>query len=325
MTSTQIRGEALEAVIKGDEGAATLPGTGFGGELPAAGPAKQTAANAETYDPPHQNLAWRNMAVSNTFGIVLMHLGCIAAPFTFSWANLGVAGFLWWACGGLGVCLCYHRLLTHRSFKTPKVVEYFLTILGTLNWQGGPIQWVGTHRIHHKHSDGEHDPHSPQHGFNWSHILWAFLKDPPGQNPRDAAKDLQRDPVHVWIDKHHGLPQVVLAVILFLVGHYAMGGNGWGLVVWGVCVRTVFTFHATWFVNSAAHTWGYRNYDTNDDSRNNWWVAILSFGEGWHNNHHAAQRAAAHGRRWFEVDLTYITIKVMSWMGLARNIVKPGR
>jgi fatty-acid desaturase len=148
------------------------------------------------------------------------------------------------------------------------------------------------------------------------------MKEPPGFQPRDAAKDLQRDPVMVWIDRYHYVPQFALAAALLGIG-WLIGGPLMGLsyVVWGVCVRTIFTFHATWFVNSAAHTWGYQSHDTGDDSKNNWWVAVLSFGEGWHNNHHAAQRAAAHGRRWWEVDMTYWTIKAMSWVGLAREIV----
>jgi stearoyl-CoA desaturase (delta-9 desaturase) len=259
----------------------------------------------------------------NTGAITLLHLGAISAFFLpFSWYELGLTAALWWLCGGLGVCLCYHRLLTHRSFKTPKVIEYAFTLLGTACWQGGPIKWVGTHRIHHKHSDDEGDPHSPHHGFNWAHILWCLMKEPAGFQPRDAAKDLQRDPVMVWIDRYHYVPQFALAAALLGLG-WLIGGPLMGLsyVVWGVCIRTVFTFHATWFVNSAAHTWGYQSHDTGDDSKNNWWVALLSFGEGWHNNHHAAQRAAAHGRRWWEVDMTYWTIKAMSWVGLAREIV----
>ncbi len=269
----------------------------------------------ETVSTSVQTFSKRKLAWSNTLGIGAMHLGCLAAPFFFSWSAVGVSLFLWWLAGGLGICLCYHRLLTHRSFKTPKPVEYFLTILGTLCWQGGPIRWVGGHRIHHKHSDHDEDPHTPCHGFNWSHILWALTADPPEKNPRDAAKDLSRDPVMAAIDKYHYVPQFVLAAILYAAG-------GWAWVVWGVCVRTVFTYHATWFVNSACHTWGYRSHATDDDSTNNWWVALLSFGEGWHNNHHAVQRAAAHGRKWYELDLTYLTIKAMAAFGLASQIVR---
>lgn len=268
--------------------------------------------------PSIRRLEWKNI-----IAIGALHLGCLAAPFVFSWSSVAVAAFLWWACGGLGVCLCYHRLLTHRSFKTPKPVEYALALLGTANWQGGPIKWVGDHRLHHKHSDGDEDPHSPRHGFNWAHVLWTLVKSKEGRDPRDAAKDLQRDRVMVLIDKYHYVPQLILAPILFAAGEMLVG-NGLGWLIWGICVRTVFTFHATWFVNSAGHTWGYRNYETTDDSRNNWWVSILAFGEGWHNNHHHAQRSAAHGHCWYEPDLTYLTIRAMGLVGLATDIVRPG-
>ena len=233
-----------------------------------------------------------------------------------------MAGFLWWLCGGLGICVCFHRLLTHRSFKTPKIVEYVLTILGTMNWQGSPIKWVGVHRLHHQHSDEEEDPHSPKHGFNWSHVLWCVIKAPKGSRRRDAAKDLQRDPVMRIIDRWHFVPLILLAFAVYFLGEFLFQA-GWSWVVWGVCVRTVFTYHATWFVNSAGHTWGYRNFDTGDDSKNIWWVSLLSFGEGWHNNHHASQRSARHGMRWWEFDMTYLTIRLMKLMGLARDIIEP--
>lgn len=273
---------------------------------------------------PSDRFRFKNLDPTATIAIGLLHVACIAAPFFFTWSGLVVAVIAWWICGGLGICLCYHRLLTHRSFKTPKVVEYLLSIIGTFNWQGGPIKWVGEHRIHHKHSDHEGDPHSPHHGFNWSHVLWTVTKTPEGYEPRDAAKDLQRDPIMAMIDKYHYIWQFIIAGALLGAG-WAWGGWTVGVswVIWGVAVRTVFTYHTTWFVNSASHTWGYRNYGTDDDSRNNWWVALLAFGEGWHNNHHAQQRSAAHGHKWYEFDLTYLTIKAMSWVGLARDIVPP--
>ena len=173
-------------------------------------------------------------------------------------------------------------------------------------------------------SDEDHDPHSPKHGFNWAHVLWCMTKNAPGYEPREAARDLQRDKFMRLIDKYHYTWQFLLIAVLFGVG-MAFGGWRLGLswVVYGVAVRTVFTYHATWFVNSAGHTWGYRNYSTGDDSRNNWWVALLAFGEGWHNNHHAAQRSAAHGHKWYEIDFTYWTIRALGLVGLARDIVRP--
>ena len=309
--------------------ASTTPGLSPGAEVTpklAAAPSTTPAVIAAVDHRHHRDrpLTWRDLDPVNFLGIGSMHVLAIAAPFTFSWSGMGIAIALWWLCGGLGICLCYHRLLTHRSFKTPRWFEYVLTTLGVLNWQGGPVQWVGMHRIHHKHSDGEHDPHSPKHGFNWAHILWCVTREPEGMDARGAAKDLQRNPVTAWFDKYHFLPQFVLAGALFGAG-WAFGGLPLALswLVWGVAVRVVFVYHATWFVNSAAHTWGYQSHDTGDGSKNNWWVAILSFGEGWHNNHHACDRAAAHGRKWYEVDLTYYTIKALSWVGLAWDIVPP--
>lgn len=244
-----------------------------------------------------------------------MHLLALLAPFTFSWSALIVFCVTWWFTLVMGICLCYHRLLTHRSFKTPKWFEYTITVLATMTWQGGPIDWVGTHRLHHAHSDEHDDPHSPRHGFNWAHMTWTLRKRREGFNPRHAAKDLMRDPVMVFIDRWHYVPQFILAGVLFALG-------GWSWVIWGVALRVTLGYHATWLVNSAAHTWGYQTHKTGDDSRNNWWVALVSFGEGWHNNHHAHQRAAAHGRRWWEIDMTYWTIQVMRVFGLATAVVR---
>lgn len=276
---------------------------------------------------PSKRFRLSNLDWLTVLAIGALHVGCVFAffPAMFSWSGVVLAVVLWWLCGGLGICLCYHRLLTHRSFQTPKWFEYFLVVLGTLNWQGGPLRWVGVHRIHHKESDGEHDPHSPQHGFTWAHMFWCLMKDEPGHDPRAVTKDLQRDKVIMCLDRYFFVPQFILAALLFGAGWLALGSVTGGLswVIWGVCVRTVFGFHATWFVNSAAHTWGYRNFETTDGSRNNWWVAIISFGEGWHNNHHAQQRSAAHGMRWWEIDLTYLTIRALEFVGLATRVVRP--
>lgn len=267
-------------------------------------------------------LNWR--VVSALVGIHAVALLAVF-PALFSWSGLGMLVLFAWVSGGLGVTLCYHRLLTHRSFKTPKWLEYTLAICASLAWQGGPSEWVGMHRLHHKHSDEDHDPHSPKHGFTWAHMLWMLHGELEGLTARDAAKDLERDPIMRRIDRLFWLPQFFLAGGLLGIGWW-IGGPMLGLswVVWGVAVRTIVVFHATWFVNSATHTWGYRNYDnTGDESTNLWWVALLSFGEGWHNNHHAHPRSAAHGLRWFELDPTYWTIRVLGWLGLARDIKLP--
>jgi stearoyl-CoA desaturase (delta-9 desaturase) len=248
-------------------------------------------------------------------------------PSLFSWSGVLIGVVMFWIAGGLGVCLGYHRLLTHGSFKTRPSIRFMLSTLGTLSYQGSPLQWVGTHRIHHRHSDAESDPHSPEHGFTWSHVLWCFFRHPDGLDPMDYVRDLRRDRSMMRLDRFFYVPQIVLAVALFGLGWWFAGtwqvGLGW--VAWGVGVRAVLMYHATWFVNSAAHTWGYRNFQTTDGSRNNWWVALVSFGEGWHNNHHAQQRSAAHGMKWWEVDPTWWTILVMERMGLVWQVVRPNR
>ncbi len=263
----------------------------------------------------------------NIWCMASMHALAVLAlvPAFFHWSVLVLLPVMFWVVGGLGVCLGYHRLLTHGSFKTAPPVRYLLTMFGSLSFQGSPMQWVGTHRIHHSESDGPHDPHSPQHGFTWAHILWCFYKHPDGMDPMDYTRDMQRERTMVLLERFFYVPQIILAGVLFALGWWIVGswqiGIGW--VVWGIGVRTIVLYHATWFVNSAAHTWGYRNFETSDGSRNNWWVALLSFGEGWHNNHHAQQRSAAHGMRWWEIDPTWWTILLMEKVGLARQVVRP--
>ena len=276
-----------------------------------------------------RGIDWSNLNWPVVIGISAMHLLCLLAPFYFSWSGLAVALILCWLTGGVGITLCYHRLLTHRSFRTPQWFRYFLTTIGCLAWQGGPVQWVGIHRIHHAHSDTDEDPHTPNHGFTWAHIFWCMHNEgEDGRKGVDAAKDLMREPVMRWINKYFWVFQFLLAGVLYAGGWAAQAYLGWqtsGLswVIWGIGVRTVLVYHGTWFVNSASHTWGYQNYETGDRSTNLWWVSILSFGEGWHNNHHAVQRSAAHGLRWYEFDLTYWTIWVLEKIGLAWDVVLP--
>jgi len=253
------------------------------------------------------------------FFIAAMHLGAFAGFFTFSWKALGLCLVLHGATGCLGITLGFHRLLTHRSFKVPKILEYFFAILGSLACQGGPIGWVATHRLHHAKSDEEGDPHSPVQGFLWAHMLWCMVYNKNIDDPKEyfrLAPDLASDPVYVWLDKL----QIVWTILLG-IGLYVWGG--WPFVIWGIFVRTALVYHSTWFVNSAAHIWGYQTYKTGDQSTNLWWVALLSYGEGWHNNHHAFQHSARHGLQWWEVDSTYLMIKFLERLGLAEAVKVP--
>ena len=251
--------------------------------------------------------------------LTVVHVGSLAAFFTFSWAALGAAAVVWVMTLCWGVTLGYHRYFTHRSFQTSKAVEYFLAFCGCMSGEGGPIEWVAAHRRHHTYSDLEGDPHSPLKSFLWAHCSWMFAREKmltEFDQYKKFTPDMANDKVLVWFNKYHYIPMILLGVTLFLIG-------GWAFVVWGMCVRSVVVYHSTWFVNSASHVWGYRSYKTTDQSRNNWWVAALAFGEGWHNNHHAFQRSARHGFRWWEIDLTYRTIQLLWVFGLATQIHLP--
>ncbi len=256
-----------------------------------------------------------------TTWLILIHVGALLAPFFFTWPAFWTFVGLYLLTGGIGICVCFHRLLTHRSFKTYKPIEYFMTIIGCLTAQRSPIWWVAQHRVHHSASDEENDPHSPKHGFLWSHVVWCMV-DKRVENENETYKryapDLANDAGHRWIQKNHELFPLIAAVALFLIG-------GMPFLVWGFFVRSVAVYHATWLVNSAGHLLGYQNYGTGEDSKNNWLLAFLAFGDGWHNNHHAYQSWAKHGHhRWWEFDPSYYFIKTLEFFGLAWD-VRDGR
>ena len=261
--------------------------------------------------PDRQKLNWLVTAV-----LLLLHIGAVAALFMFSWRALACAVLLLWVATGFGISLGYHRLHTHRSYKVPRWLEYFFAICGTLTLEGGPIFWVATHRIHHQKSDQPGDPHSPRDGAWWSHMGWILLGEAKHNNTRLMAKyapDLAKHRFYVWLNEYHWIAPVLLGLVLFVAG-------GLPLFLWGGCLRTVAGLHATWAVNSATHMWGSRRFATRDDSRNTWWVALVSFGEGWHNNHHAHPTSARHGLTWYEFDPSWITIKLLRWVGIARSV-----
>jgi fatty-acid desaturase len=253
------------------------------------------------------------------------HIAVLAAPFYFSWTGLAIAAVLHWMTGSLGICLGFHRLLTHTGMKTHNWVRYVFATIGTLAGEGSPLDWVADHRKHHACSDQEGDPHSPHDGGWWSHITWLAYHS----HGNDRKKYLQR-----WVPDLYKEKGMRMMDYLFLPIHFASGvvlaGIGYymggaymatSLVLWGLFVRLVFVLHATWMVNSASHMWGYRNYETTDDSRNNWLVAIVAYGEGWHNNHHAYPRMAKHGHKWWEFDITWQAIRLLRATGLVWDVV----
>jgi stearoyl-CoA desaturase (delta-9 desaturase) len=275
-----------------------------------------------------------------SFAIIAIHVLSLLVfvPWFFSWT-----GVVWFVLGHylfgmLGITLGYHRLLTHRGFTCPKWLEHTFALLGLCCLQSSPARWVAIHRKHHQHSDEEIDPHSPLVAAFWGHFGWLLVENRDLKSiwfyERYAA-DILKDPFYRRLDRnllwlwvyiiHAALFFAAgLAVGWAFTGQYLAGvqlGLSW--LVWGVFARTVFVWHVTWSVNSLTHLWGYRRYETDDNSRNNWLVALLAHGEGWHNNHHAEQVSAAHGHRWWEIDITYWTICALAKIGLAKDIAKP--
>lgn len=247
--------------------------------------------------------------------MIAIHIGALFAflPSNFSWSAVALAVALHWITGGLGITLGWHRLVSHRSFHTPKWLEYFFVFCGTLAMQGAPTWWIGLHRHHHLYSDQNVDHHDSNKGFWWSHMGWLLREVPAEPDIPRFIKDIADDPFYKFMDKYFLGLQIALGILIYLIG-------GWSFVVWGVFVRLVAVFHCTWLVNSATHKFGYRTYDAGDKSTNCWWVALLTYGEGWHNNHHAFQYSARHGLKWWEVDMTWMTVRLLQALGLATKV-----
>ncbi|TVR03772.1 MAG: acyl-CoA desaturase [Deltaproteobacteria bacterium] len=217
-----------------------------------------------------------------------------------------------------GVTAGYHRYFSHRSYKAGRVMQFLLAFLAQTSAQKGVLWWASHHRHHHWHSDKPTDVHSPkQHGFWWSHVGWV-LSGAWDETDRERVRDLTKYPELVWLDRHHLLPPLLYAAALFAIW-------GWAGIVWGFLISTVLLWHGTFTINSLSHVFGRRVYDTTDTSRNNWLLAIITLGEGWHNNHHFFQRSTAQGFRWYEFDATYLTLKVMSWLRLVSDVTRPPR
>lgn len=255
-----------------------------------------------------------------------MHVACLGVIWTgASWFAVGVAALLY-AVRMFALTGFYHRYFSHKAFRTGRVVQFVFAAIGACCVQRGPLWWAAHHRHHHRHTDTPEDPHSPrQHGFWWSHMGW-FLTPRGFRTNWDAIPDLRKFPELRLLDRFDILLPVLLAVGLYALGawlaraHPALGTNGPQLLVWGFFISTIVLFHATVTINSLAHVFGSRRFDTRDDSRNNWWLALITFGEGWHNNHHHFPGSARQGFRWWEYDFTWYGLKLMSWVGLVRDL-----
>ena len=279
------------------------------------------------------------MAVGVVLGIHLLALAALSSWF-FSWTGVVAGAVGCYVFGTLGINLGFHRLLSHRSFKCPLWFEHLLVLLGVCSLQKTPGQFVATHRAHHQHSDEDGDPHSPLVTFFWGHMGWVLVNSPERTNASmydRYARDVFRDPFYFRLERQflwlwlYGLHALLFGLAGFTIGWFRFGGSltaavqlGMSLLVWGVFVRTVFVWHVTWSVNSIGHVWGYRTYETRGNSRNSLLIGLLSNGDGWHNNHHADQRAASHGHKWWEFDVTHITLLGLRQIGLAWDLIPIG-
>jgi len=245
-----------------------------------------------------------------------VHVVCLAAFLVdFRWAYVILCLALY-AVRMFFVTAGYHRYFSHRSFKTSRTFQFVLAFMAMSSAQKGVLWWAAHHRWHHRYSDTEEDLHSPMRfGFWWSHVGW-IMSDTYDKTELHLIRDFAKYPELRWLDRNHLVPPVTLAVSLFLIG-------GWGALVWGFFLSTVLLWHGSFTVNSLAHLFGRRRYPTTDTSRNNWWLAIITLGEGWHNNHHHYMASVRQGFFWWEVDVTFYVLKVLSWARIVWDLRVP--
>lgn len=255
-----------------------------------------------------------------------LHLACLALIWVgFSWFALGTA-LAMYAVRMFAITAFYHRYFSHKAFRASRAMQFGFALLGAAAVQRGPLWWAAHHRRHHRHADTRNDPHSPViRGFYWSHMGW-FLSRRGFATDLAAVPDLAKYAELRWLDRYDLCVPVALAAALFVAGDllaaHAPGlhTSGAQLLVWGFFVSTVALFHCTVTINSLAHRWGTRRFDTADNSRNNWLLALITFGEGWHNNHHRFPGSARQGFRWWEFDATYCILRAMAALGLVRDL-----
>lgn len=250
---------------------------------------------------------------------LLMHLGCLGVLWVGVSTTAVTVAIVLYGVRMFAITAFYHRYFSHRAFRTSRAAQFVFALLGATAVQRGPLWWASHHRHHHAHSDQPADTHSTlQHGFAWSHTGW-FLARNNFATRRERVPDLLRYPELRFLDRFDVVVPVLLAIALYGLGEWfaqPLGTSGLQLVVWGFCISTVVLYHATFTINSLAHRLGRRRYPTRDDSRNNFWLALLTFGEGWHNNHHYYPASARQGFHWWEVDLTYYGLRVLAALGL---------
>jgi stearoyl-CoA desaturase (delta-9 desaturase) len=256
---------------------------------------------------------------------ILMHLACLAVFWVgVSWAAVSVATALYWL-RMFAITAFYHRYFSHRAFKTSRTTQFAFALLGASATQRGPLWWAAHHREHHRKADTTADPHTPLKGFWWSHMGWFLSKAHFAMDPA-RVRDWAKFPELCWLDRFDLVVPVMLAGLMYGLGcllhamHPQWGTNGEQMLVWGYFISTVVLLHATLTINSLAHRWGKRRFNTEDDSRNNWLLAIMTLGEGWHNNHHFFPASARQGFYWWELDISYYLIQMMGRLGLVWDI-----
>jgi len=256
-----------------------------------------------------------------------LHVACLAIPWVgFSWVAVVVFLASFWI-RMFAITAFYHRYFAHRTFKVGRITQFLFGVLGATATQRGPLWWAAHHRLHHKQADTEHDPHAPRHGFLWSHMGW-FLSRKHLATETDQIPDLMVYPELRWLDRFDLIVPVIYAACMFALGAClarwapGLGTDGWQMLVWGYFLSTVVLIHSTLLINSMAHVVGTRRYETRDDSRNNWLLALLTLGEGWHNNHHHYPGSARQGFYWWEIDISYYVLCMMARLGLVRDLKK---
>lgn len=271
--------------------------------------------------PPRLHKTWGTIGF-----MVAIHILSLVALQPKFWSLPAVTSllFFYWVTACLGVTLGYHRLLSHRSFIVPRWLERFFATCGAISCQHGPIDWVGLHRHHHSFSDTEVDHHNSKKGFWWSHMGWMFKDVEALKAVPKLSADLIKDPYYRFLNKYFLFLQIPIGLSLYAIGQ-KLGVGGWALVLWGIPLRLVVVYHVTWLVNSATHCWGKAPFESGDSSKNNAWVAALTFGEGWHNNHHAFPNSAKQGLFRGQIDITWEHIKILAKFGLAKKVKLPSR
>lgn len=259
---------------------------------------------------------------------IVVHLLCFAVFWVgVSPVAVAVCLFAFWL-RMFAITAFYHRFFAHKSYKANRFWQFLFAVLGGTAVQRGALWWASHHRKHHKYSDSERDIHSPVvHSFWWSHLGW-FMSREGFKTDYSVIKDLAKFPELRFLNRFDGLVPLLFAMLMFGLGEFIAhywpnaGTNGWQMLVWGFFISTVILFHATFTINSLGHVWGKRRFKTRDDSRNNFWLALLTLGEGWHNNHHRFASSARQGFYWYEIDISYAVLKVLSWLRIV-NTLKP--